>query len=65
MTPMQEIQLEKNLSFNRLKPSGYFMYHRVQHSEILLLEHKVYFCALYAFRNKVIISYTAPTDCFL
>jgi hypothetical protein len=52
--------------FNSLKPSGYYMYHQVQHSAILLSAHTLYLCVLCGYQNKQRLFHcTALTDWFL
>jgi len=49
-----------------LKPSGYYMHHRVWYSTILRSVHTVYLCVLCGSENKQrLFPYTALTDWFL
>ena len=44
--------LRKCKLFNALEPTGYFMYHQVYRSHILLSVHTAYLCVLY--RSQII-----------
>ena len=47
----------------RFKPSGYYMYHKVQHLQILRSTHTVYLRVLCGSENKQrLFPYTALTD---
>jgi len=49
-----------------LKPSGYFMYQRVQHSKVLRSDQTVYLSVMYVSQNKQrLFPYTALTGTFL
>jgi len=49
-----------------LNTSGYFMYHRVQHSQVLRSDHTVYLSVLHVSQNKQrLFPYTTLTGTFL
>jgi hypothetical protein len=49
-----------------IKPSGYYMYHHVYHSQILRSAHTVYLCVLCASQNKQRLFHcTTLTDWFV
>ena len=49
-----------------LKPSGYYIYHRAQHSQILLSAHTVYVCVFMCiWEQKRLFPYIALTGWFL
>jgi hypothetical protein len=48
------------------EPSGYYVYHQVQRSQILRSAHTVYLCVLCGSQNKQrLFRYTALTDWFV
>jgi hypothetical protein len=46
------LNLRVTHSTDPLKPSGNFVHHRVQHSQILRSAHTVHLCVLYGSENK-------------
>jgi len=58
--------VNNKLEGTRLKPSGNYMYHQVDNSEILRPAHTAYLCVLYRSQNKQgLFPYTTLNDWFL
>jgi len=56
----------KGLLLKPVKLNGHYMYHKVQHSKILLSAHTLYLCVLCGSENKQpLFPYTALTGWFL
>jgi len=48
IVPIRTLNIPRSISFNSLKPNGYFMYHQLWHSQIQRFFHEVHF---YIFLN--------------
>jgi hypothetical protein len=64
--------LKKFLGINLLKPNTYFMYHRLQHSEILFSAHNTFMCLrasyiaiFFSIHNKLICFYNRGREYLL
>ena len=56
----------KHDTLTLLKPSGYFVCHKMQHKKILRSAHTLYLCVLYGSENEQrLFPYTALTDWFV